>query len=193
MVPTNTGEALRGRPGSAREKAEALRAEAKALKEVARALVDLGRMDMAALRLQHEALFGEPARSKNAVFLRRKLAFRIQERVEGGLPPWAEARIWELAPKGIPGPQERRAKVKSIKAVAPAALPPRDERLPAPGGVLLREYRGARHEVEVLEAGFTYRGRTYASLSTIAKEITGTPWNGFLFFGLQTRKVTHGA
>jgi len=49
----------------------------------------------------------------------------------------------------------------------------------------MREHKGYTHEVEVLDKGFHYRGRTYRSLSAIAKEIAGTPWNGFAFFGLK--------
>jgi hypothetical protein len=50
--------------------------------------------------------------------------------------------------------------------------------------VIVREYAGARHEVFVVEGGFSWQGRTYPSLSAIAKEITGTRWNGPRFFGL---------
>lgn len=65
----------------------------------------------------------------------------------------------------------------------------RDPRLPAPGTVLSREHKGFEHEVEVLESGFRYRGREYRSLSAIAKEIAGTPWNGFTFFGLGKERI----
>jgi hypothetical protein len=49
----------------------------------------------------------------------------------------------------------------------------------------VREYAGARHEVFVVEGGFSWQGKTYPSLSAIAKEITGTRWNGPRFFGLR--------
>jgi hypothetical protein len=54
-----------------------------------------------------------------------------------------------------------------------------------PGSVIAREYAGARHEVFVVADGFSWQGKTYASLSAIAKEITGTRWNGPRFFGLR--------
>jgi hypothetical protein len=57
-------------------------------------------------------------------------------------------------------------------------------RLPMPGSILVKEYRGKNIVVRVLDAGFEYDGRHFASLSAVAKEITGTKWNGFLFFGL---------
>lgn len=63
----------------------------------------------------------------------------------------------------------------------------RDPRLPPPGSKLTRLYRGTEHRVLVLETGFEYQGQVYGSLSRIAKTITGTTWNGFLFFGLITR------
>ncbi len=60
----------------------------------------------------------------------------------------------------------------------------RDRRLPIPGTVLTREYNGARIAVRVLARGFEYDSRTYRSLSAIAREVTGSHWNGYLFFGL---------
>jgi hypothetical protein len=60
----------------------------------------------------------------------------------------------------------------------------RDSRLPAAGTLLTREFKGKVHVVKVLEDGFEYDGRPYKSLSKIATEITGTRWNGFVFFNL---------
>ena len=60
---------------------------------------------------------------------------------------------------------------------------PRDERLPPVDTVLTREHEGKTYRVTVLENGFRYGIKTYGSLSTIAKEITGTVWNGYVFFG----------
>ena len=64
----------------------------------------------------------------------------------------------------------------------PAAKPKRDARLPAPGTVLVREFNGKRHEVQILADGCLYGGTRYRSLSAVARAITGTPWNGFRFF-----------
>jgi hypothetical protein len=63
----------------------------------------------------------------------------------------------------------------------------RDPRIPAPGSVLEREHDGKTLRVKVLDDGFQFRGKTYRSLSAIAKEATGTTWNGLLFFGLIKR------
>lgn len=176
---------------SGKQTGEALAAEAKALREVGQALAGLENMGLAQLRERYLALFGEAARSKNLPFLRKKLAFRIQERVEGGLSPFARQRLTELAPEALPVKPAREVRRVPKSAPAPESKA-RDPRLPEAGTVLVREHGGFDHEVEVLEDGFRYRGRTYRSLSAIAREITGTAWNGFLFFGLKAGKVSHG-
>lgn len=163
---------------------ETLAAEARAMRELAQELAGLERMGLRELQARYCEILGEEPRSRNLVFLRKKLAFRIQERMEGGLSPRAQALITELAPAELPLKSGRVRKVEPSKEPKPVAEKAkiRDPRLPAPGTVLIREYQHFAHEVEVLEEGFRYRGRSYASLSTIAKEITGTAWNGFLFF-----------
>jgi hypothetical protein len=101
--------------------------------------------------------------------LARALAYAIQEEQLGGLSP----------------------ELKKLLA-NPDAEPPR--RIKA-GSVIVREYAGARHEVFVVEGGFSWQGRAYPSLSAIAKEITGTRWNGPRFFGLrddQSRSAAAG-
>jgi len=79
----------------------------------------------------------------------------------------------------------------STKVSAPAksttAPRERDQRLPKAGTVLTRVFGGKEIKVEVLDAGFRYDGRTWRSLSAIATAVSGTSWNGFLAFGLQTR------
>jgi hypothetical protein len=60
--------------------------------------------------------------------------------------------------------------------------PRRDPRLPPPGAVLTRVHDGVEHKLIVLADGFEYRGERHRSLSKIVRIITGTPWNGFLFF-----------
>jgi len=82
------------------------------------------------------------------------------------------------------------AKTAATPAVpAKAAKPPRerDPRLPRPGAILTRTFENKEIKVEVLDAGFKYDGKTWRSLSAIANEVSGTSWNGFLFFNLQTR------
>jgi hypothetical protein len=64
----------------------------------------------------------------------------------------------------------------------------RDARLPGIGSVLTKEHRGKTHKVLVMEDGFEFEGQRHRSLSAIAKRITGTAWNGFLFFGLADQR-----
>ena len=163
-------------------------------RKVGEALIALGRMKMAELRAKYAEVFGGETTSHNAAFLRKKIAWRIQELAEGGVTERAQARLAEL---GRDAPLRERPPVvrgehppASAAAIAHAM---RDQRLPPPGGVLRREYKGAVHEVTVAEGGFVYRDVTYASLSAVAKAITGTSWNGMLFFGLATRRRKEAA
>ncbi len=64
---------------------------------------------------------------------------------------------------------------------------PRDPRLPAPGTVITRSYRGRTIAVTVMEDGFEYEDRRYKSLTAVAKAVSGLHQNGFAFFQL-TRK-----
>ena len=68
----------------------------------------------------------------------------------------------------------------------PDIKPPSERRL-KPGTVLMREYQGVRHRVMIMEEGYTWQGKTYTSLSSAAKAITGTNWNGQRFFGLKEK------
>ncbi len=81
---------------------------------------------------------------------------------DGGVPPRSESR-----------------------AARPTAE--RDPRLPKPGTVLTRAFKNREIKVEVLDAGFRYDGDVWRSLSAIARKVSGTSWNGFLFFNLLTR------
>ncbi len=61
----------------------------------------------------------------------------------------------------------------------------RHDARPVAGTRLVREYRGVEHTVTVLADGYEWEGRPYRSLSAIAREITGTRWNGLVFWGLK--------
>ncbi len=69
-------------------------------------------------------------------------------------------------------------------------VPYPDERRLKPGSVLVREHDGAQQRVMVLDEGFAWNGKTFASLSAVAKAITGTNWNGQRFFGLDRRATS---
>ncbi len=157
------------------------------LTDIAEQLMALKEMTVGDLRERHVEVFGEPSRSRNKDFLRKKIAWRIQELAEGGLSKRAKARIRELA-KDAPARWRRPRGAKALFPFADDGTgPERDPRLPADGTVLTRAYRGVEYEVKVRRDGFEYQGDLYPSLSKIAREITGTNWNGFLFFGLVKR------
>jgi len=109
-------------------------------------------------------VFGTPVPKRlSRPFLRRFLAFEVQARQHGGLP------------KGF---AEKLCKATSGNGHA---------RSPAlkPGGRLIREWNGMTHVVDVLDEGFLWNGQRYASLSAIARAITGARWSGPRFFGLK--------
>ena len=78
------------------------------------------------------------------------------------------------------------------RTVTSRASGSRDPRLPLPGTLLAREFQGRDIVVKVLDNGFEFDGRRYKSLSAIAKEVTGSKWNGFLFFGIAGSGTAQG-
>jgi len=156
------------------------RAALAATTDLRRELVALDSMTTGELAEKHVEVFGVPTRSRNKEYLRKQVAWRIQERAEGGLTPRALAQIERLAPQA---PARWRPPVaKHHRAQEPAAVRARDPRLPADGTVLTRVHDGVEHKVTVLAGSFEYRGVCYRSLSKIARLITGKSWNGFVFF-----------
>ena len=162
-----------------------------AVADVAGQLAALGNMTVAELRERYREVFGVPTRSRNKDYLYKKVAWRIQELAEGGLSEAALARIDTLAadtPVRWRRPRAASPKPEAVEGVAgDDARIERDPRLPPPGTVLARAFKGVDHKVTVLDEGFEYRGERHNSLSQIAREITGTNWNGFLFWGLKRR------
>jgi len=149
---------------------------------VAAELGALKKMTTGQLAERYRELFGEPTRSRNKDYLRKRLAWRIQELAEGGLSQWALDRIDELAATAPP-----RCRSPRRQNSANGDGDDRDPRIPPPGTVLRREYKGEMYEVVVLQDGFEFRGQRYRNLSRVASQITGTNWNGFLFWRLQRR------
>ena len=133
----------------------------------------LASMPIAELRPLYRATFkSDPPTAFGPDLLRRSIAYRIQEKAYGGLDR-ATAHLLQLliAQQG--------------KAPGKIMLPRRVK----PGSVLVRQWKGERHRVTVLEEGFAYEGETYHTLSEIARKITGTRWNGPRFFGLRQGKT----
>ncbi len=161
------------------------RARAKELADLPAQLGALDNMTVAQLSEWYRQLYGEPPRTRHRRALQKRLAFRLQEQVLGGLSSEAQATINAL---GTELPQRWRMRLAASPTVEPQAsaqaAPPRDARLPTPGSVVRRIYRGKLYEATVEEKGFSFLGKSYRSLSAIAKQITGTAWNGFDFFEL---------
>lgn len=130
------------------------------------------------LRSEWERLFDRPApEGLRKDLMLRVIAYRMQEVAFGGLKPTLRKRLQHVA-KVLAS--DRHA----IIADAPTIKP---------GTRLVREWRGKPHVVTAIESGFEYAGRRFASLSEIARLITGTRWSGPLFFGLKAkRKEPHG-
>ncbi|WP_254626406.1 DUF2924 domain-containing protein [Myxococcus sp. CA039A] len=164
-----------------------VRAARKQLADVPQQLATLAHMRVPELAKKYQELYGEPTRSRNANYLRKRLAFRIQELAEGGLSARAVARIAELGDTLPESWRMRQSEVEKKNDAAPpsAADDGRDVRLPPPGAVLTRLYKGSQLRVTVREDSFEYEGKQHRSLSSIAKLVTGTAWNGFTFFGLK--------
>jgi Protein of unknown function (DUF2924) len=135
-------------------------------------------LDTKALRARWRTSFGQDAPTHLARHLLfAMLAYRLQAETMGDLD--AETvrflKQVDLAPS-------KQAAVPLTQAFE------RRRRDLSPGTVLTREWGGQHHKVMVLEQGFVWEGRTYRSLSEIAKLITGTQWNGPRFFGLRDKK-----
>ena len=129
-------------------------------------------MDHAELRAEWRRLYrAHPPKLIRRDVLELGVAFKLQERVLGGLGAPAKRRLAELT-----ATVEVRGKLAA----------PRTTR-PRPGAKLMREWGGITHEITVLENGFSWLGKSWRSLSAIAQAITGTHWSGPRFFGLQGR------
>ena len=117
-------------------------------------------------------LFDEPAPPYQKNYLLPRLAHRLQELAYGPMTEKPAATLESLANQMVKGKKFSNHMLNGKPAV---------------GTKLIREYQGVAYEVLVAENGFTYCGQTYKSLSAIARRITGTRWNGPLFFGLRNR------
>lgn len=146
--------------------------DGEAVNEAVRALRGL---NIEALREEwRRRLKSPPPPTRAREFLRQRLAEQIQLRAFGG-DAALDRRIAALV--------RGHAKGQTPRAPQPIFLP---------GTVLTREHGGQTHRVEVLQSGFRWQGQTYASLSEIARAITGVRWNGPRFFGLREARVTKG-
>lgn len=146
----------------------------------------LAKMQPHELQRLYRKLFGCAVPSGNSELARRRIAWHVQAEAEGGLPESARKHALAIAKEASLRIQLRRGTAASVpnNATVTGIVSDYDSRLPMPGSVIVKAHRGKTIIVHVLDEGFEYDGRRFASLSTIAKDITGTRWNGFVFFGL---------
>ncbi|MGD9882529.1 MAG: DUF2924 domain-containing protein [Reyranella sp.] len=126
------------------------------------------------LKKQWRELFDTEPPPYNRRFLESRLAYRIQELAYGGLKPATVERL-EARGEQLDGGNNVLRRIRT------------DDR-PIAGTRLFREWQGTEHTVTVLNDGYEWQGRPYRSLSAIARAITGTRWNGWVFFGLRNRR-----
>ncbi len=127
-----------------------------------------------ALKQQWRELFAAEPPPYNRRFLESRLAYRIQELAYGGLKPETRARLEALG--------------EQLDGGNPLLRRIRGDGKPIAGTRLVREYQGVEHCVTVRQDDYEYQGRPYQSLSSVARAITGTRWNGWTFFGLKNRR-----
>ena len=148
-------------------------------------VLSLQSLSLTELRQQHSQLFpDEKSAPANKAYLQRRLAYRLQEFAFGGLSRKAEERLQQLVQQHDPINRKPSEPAPASQEGAPKPRPLRDRRLPIPGTILTKTYKGTQCQVRVLAKGFEFQGKTYRSLTAIAKVITGMHWNGYLFFGL---------
>jgi hypothetical protein len=137
-------------------------------------LAALKTMSVNELKADWEKLIGTAAPNNSRGFLELRIAYRIQELTYGG-PDRETRRMLDLLADEVEGHNRRKHQIA-------------DPRNPVVGTKLIREWDGVEHTIIVLKDGFDWQGRRFKSLSAVAREITGTRWNGYRFFGLRERK-----
>ena len=130
---------------------------------------------MADLKATWRDLFGKEPPPFNRRYLESRLAYRIQELAYGGLKPETVERLEALADDL----DDDRSKVRRHGTNS----------RPIAGTQLVREWQGVEHRVTVTDGGFLHQSKPYKSLSAIARAITGTRWNGWVFFGLKNQRA----
>jgi hypothetical protein len=126
------------------------------------------------LKQQWRDLFDTEPPPFNRRFLESRLAYRIQELAYGGLKPDTIKRLAAMAEHLESDQRSQRG---------------RSLARPVCGTQLVRDWQGTEHRVTIVDGGFEYQGRPFKSLSAIARAITGTRWNGWVFFGLKNRRA----
>ena len=133
----------------------------------------------AELKSKWRELFDSEPPPFNRRYLETRLAYRIQELAYGGLKPDTVRRLERIGEE-LDGGDRRKSRLRA-------------DLTPIVGTRLIRDWQGTEHVVTVTSDGFDWQGRPYKSLSAIARAITGTRWNGWVFFGLKSRRANSGS
>ena len=149
---------------------------------IAQEIDELRGLDVPALVKRYETLFGKPPRCRNREHLWKRIAWKVQEQRLGGLSNVAKRRLEELITEiDLPIGDGQRTVTGALCS-----------RTPAPqhqvGTVFTRTWKGREVRTVAVDGGYEYEGAVYRSLSVVAKAVTGSHWNGRLFFNLTTRK-----
>ncbi len=169
--------------------------EANLNQNIMQEVIILQGMTVKALQDRYVEVFGERTRSCNKVFLWKRIAWRLQALKEGDLSERALRRAEELANdadiriRPLAGVFQSEVELSPLRTKSYSFQPACDNRLPMPGTILSRQYKGTKIQVMVLEKGFEYNGEVFRSLTAITRAVTGSRWNGFNFFGLQKEKT----
>lgn len=161
---------------------------------VGKEIAALKNMSVGELRQKYAEVFDEGTTSRHKEFLVRRIAWRLQANAEGGLSERAKAWAKELAADSdvrLTAPKKKASPANGHTTVSAIHLS-QDGRLPMPGTVIARRYKGQSVEVRVLPDGFEFEGEVYRTLSAVAKKVTGTHWNGYHFFRLGTKGNGNG-
>jgi Protein of unknown function (DUF2924) len=149
---------------------------------------NLRRASLAGLREKFREVFQEETSSRHREHLFRRIAWRLQALAEGDLTERAITRAKEIAQdtdlRKVAPEDFFSLDGNSIQTTRAGSRRQQDNRLPLPGAMLRRKWKGRTILVEVLAKGFRYENQQYSSLSAVALAITGTRWNGLAFFGL---------
>ncbi len=160
---------------------------------IGREITILCHLTVAELHAKYVEVFGEETRSRHKQYLIKRIVWRLQSLAEGGLSERARRRAEELANDAdlrLRAPPQAPNLGMAPTTVGTLRVAP-DHRLPIAGTVLTRAYKGRTVVVTVLPKGFEYEGQVYRSLSAVAKAVTGTHWNGYLFFNLSRNGDNH--
>ena len=151
------------------------------MKSLVDEVAELRVMPVAKLTKRYVEVFGREPRIKHRAYLWKRVAWRLQEQRLGGLSEVAKARLEELiAEIDLPLEDKARTVTGKLRSGRRAGL--------KIGSTLTREWRGQEVRVTVVDGGFECGGVVYKSLSAVAAAMTGSHWNGRLFFGLTARK-----